>query len=201
VDDRGWQALAWGVAAVVAVLLGVRLLGGASAPPPVRVSGSDGATKRGRGPVRSVGVYVHVAGAVRRPGLYRVADGTRVAAALKRAGGPSAEADLNVVNLAATVEDGQQIVVPERGVAPAAGVDSASGAAAGAPGGATGAPLSIGAATVEQLEQLDGIGPTLAARIVEHRQAKGGFSSLDQLAEVDGIGEQRLAALKQALAP
>jgi len=149
--------------------------------------------------VRPAGVYVHVAGAVRRPGLYRVADGTRVAAALQRAGGPSAKADVDVVNLAATVQDGQQIVVPERGAASAggAGVDSETGAG----GGATGVPLSIGTATVEQLEQLDGIGPTLAARIVEHRQAKGGFSSLDQLAEVDGIGEQRLAALKQALSP
>lgn len=198
-DDRGWQALAWGVAAVVAVLLGVRLLGQSSDPPAVRISGPDTASKRAGGPARSAGVYVHVAGAVRRPGLYRVADGTRVAAALDRAGGPTGDADLNAVNLAAPVEDGQQIVVPERGPAPAAGVSVGGQAAAGA--GGTGVPLSIGTATVEQLEQLDGIGPTLAARIVEHRQAKGGFSSLDQLGEVEGIGEQRLAALKQALTP
>jgi competence protein ComEA len=200
VDDRGWQALAWGVAAVVAVLLGVRLLGGSSAPPPVKVSGPDAASKRGRGPAPSVGAYVHVAGAVRRPGLYRLADGTRVAGALERAGGPTDDADVNAVNLAATVQDGQQIVVPERGAVPAANAGTArSGTGAGSAG--AGVSVSIGTATVEQLEQLDGIGPTLAARIVEHRQAKGGFSSLDQLAEVDGIGEQRLAALKQALSP
>lgn len=197
-DDRGWQALAWGVAAVVAVLLGLRLLGQTPDPPPVRVSGSDAVSKASGEPPRSVGVYVHVAGAVRRPGLYRAAEGMRVAAALERAGGPLEDADLTAVNLAARVQDGQQIVVPEHGGAPAADA-GLGGADAG--GGSTGVPLSIGTATVEQLEQLDGIGPTLAARIVEHRQAKGGFSTLDQLAEVEGIGEQRLAALKQALSP
>lgn len=198
-DDRGWQALAWGVAAVVVVLLGVRLLGQSSDPPPVKVSGSDAELEPGRGRARAEDAYVHVAGAVRRPGLYRVADGTRVAAALERAGGPTQDADLDLVNLAAPVQDGQQIVVPERGAA--AGADAAAGGQTGGSAGAVGVPLSIGTATVEQLEQLDGIGPTLAARIVEQRQAKGGFSSLDQLAEVDGIGEQRLAALKQALSP
>jgi competence protein ComEA len=154
----------------------------------------------GDGSAESAGAYVHVAGAVRRPGLYRLGDGTRVAAALERAGGPTEDADLEAVNLAAPVQDGQQIVVPERGAAPTAGTAGEGTSADGAVGG-TGVRLSIGTATVEQLEQLDGIGPTLAARIVEHRQAKGGFSSLDQLAEVDGIGEQRLAALKQALSP
>jgi competence protein ComEA len=210
VDDRGWQTLAWGVAAVLVVLLGVRLLGGSPEPPPVRVSGSDAGSKPAGGSARASGVYVHVAGAVERPDLYRVGDGTRVAAALERAGGPTEDADLDAVNLAAPVQDGQQIVVPERGGVPTAGT-SGSGTGAngtrggtsgnGGAGGGTGVRLSIGAATVEQLEQLDGIGPTLAARIVEHRQAKGGFSSLDQLSEVDGIGEQRLAALKQALSP
>lgn len=197
-DDRGWPALAWGVAAVVAVLLGVRLLGQSPDPPPVRVS--DPASKTAGGPARATGVYVyvHVAGAVERPDLYRVAQGTRVAAALERAGGPAGDADLNAVNLAAPVQDGQQIVVPERGSASTADAGGGGTEAGGA--GAKG-PLSIGTATVEQLEQLEGIGPTLATRIVEHRQAKGGFSSLDQLAEVEGIGEQRLAALEQALSP
>jgi len=62
-------------------------------------------------------------------------------------------------------------------------------------------PISVGSATAEQLEELDGIGPTLAERIVEHRQESGGFGSLDQLGEVDGIGAKRLEALKEALAP
>ena len=67
--------------------------------------------------------------------------------------------------------------------------------------GGAGAKLSLGAATAEQLEELDGIGPTLAERIIEYRDAQGGLTSLDQLAEVDGIGEKRLAALREGLQP
>lgn len=193
-DERGWQTVAWTVAALVAVLVGVRLLGGGGpAPPPVELGSRTGAeAKPGAGAgSRPLGPYVHVAGAVRRPGLYRLAQGARVAVAVRRAGGPAANADLNVINLAARLQDGQQVVVPARTPAGAAG------------GGATApdAPISLGAATVEQLDELDGIGPTLAERIVEHRQASGGFSSIDRLAEVDGIGEKRLEALKAALTP
>lgn len=193
-DERGWQAVAWTVAAVVAVVVGVRLLGGGGpAPPPVELgSGIAGQrTPRGGADSRPTGPYVHVAGAVRRPGLYRLAQGARVAAAVRRAGGAAANGDLNLINLAARLQDGQQVVVP------------ASVAAGGATGSAPApeAPISLGAATVEQLDELDGIGPTLAERIVEHRQASGGFRSIDQLAEVDGIGEKRLEALKAALTP
>jgi competence protein ComEA len=187
-DDRGWQAVGWAVAAVVAVLLGARLLDSGPTPPPVRVGGAKGGEPRRAGAAAG-GPYVHVAGAVRRPGLYRLPQGARVAAAVRRAGGPSANADLNLVNLAARLQDGQQVVVP---AAPAAG----GAAAVGADG-----PISLGSATAEQLDELDGIGPTLAERIVEYRQAKGGFGSLDQLAEVEGIGEKRLEALKTALTP
>jgi competence protein ComEA len=189
VDDRGWQAVAWAVTAVVAVLLGVRLLGGSSPdPPPVEIGGGAGRghSVAGAGS-RPDGPYVHVAGAVRRPGLYRLAHGARVAAAVRRAGGAAA-ADLDAINLAARLEDGQQVVVPAAGVA--------DGGVAGAD-----APISLGSATAEQLDGLDGIGPTLAERIVEHRQASGGFGSLDQLAEVDGIGAKRLEALKAGLTP
>jgi competence protein ComEA len=193
VDDRGWQAVAWAVVAVAAVLLGARVLGGADpAPPPVRV-GAGGADERRRsgteGGPRPSGPYVHVAGAVRRPGLYRLPPGARVAAAVRRAGGAAANADLDLINLAARLQDGQQVVVP------AATAPGAAGA------GGVDAPISLGSATAEQLDALDGIGPTLAARIVEQRQSKGGFGTLDQLAEVEGIGEQRLAALKAALTP
>ncbi|HEX2070535.1 MAG TPA: helix-hairpin-helix domain-containing protein [Thermoleophilaceae bacterium] len=192
-DDRGMQAVAWGVAAVVAVLLGVRLLGGADpAPAPPVELGAAGAAERRRGGARdreSAGPYVHVAGAVRRPGLYRLPDGARVAAAVRRAGGPSSAADLDLINLAARLQDGQQVVVPRKAAAGHAGDMAAA------------PPISLGSATVEQLDELDGIGPTLAERIVEHRQARGGFGSLDQLAEVEGIGEQRLEALKAGLTP
>jgi competence protein ComEA len=190
--ERGWQAMGWAIAAVVAVLVGTRLLGSAPEPPPVEIGGPAGAAEHGgsarRG--RPRGPYVHVAGAVRSPGLYRLPQGARVAGAVRRAGGPTGSAQLDAINLAARLEDGQQVVVPEAG----AGAAQAGGESAQA-------PISLGSATVEQLEQLDGIGPTLAQRIVEHRQASGGFASLDQLAAVEGIGEQRLAALKSALSP
>lgn len=119
-----------------------------------------------------------------------------MAAALELAGGPKPRADLTTTNLAAKVQDGQQVVVPVRG---------ATGASAGPPtGGApagSGGPLSLATATQAQLEELDGIGPTLASRIVEYRDAHGGFRSLEELGEVDGIGEVRLEALRQAVQP
>jgi len=190
--ERGWESAAWAVAAIVAVLLAARLLGGSDpAPPPVRVGGAAGGGDRAttKGSVAADGPYVHVAGAVRHPGLYRLAQGARVAAAVRRAGGPAPAADLDLINLAARLEDGQQVVVPSVGPEAAAN------------GGAANAPIGLGSATVEQLDELDGIGPTLAERIIEHRQAKGGFSSIDELAQVEGIGEKRLEALKAALTP
>ena len=195
------QLVAWAAAAALIVFAAVRLLapGGASpAPPPVRVNAAQGEERGGsRG-----GLYVHVAGAVRRPGLYRVRSSARVAVALERAGGPLRRADLAAINLAATVEDGQQIKVPrvgERPASPAAGGLGSGPAAGGAGGGA--AKLSLASATVEQLDQLDGIGPTLAKRIVQYRDEKGGFRSVDGLREVEGIGEKRFAALREAVAP
>jgi len=198
------QLVAWAAAAALIVFAAVRLLapGGASpAPPPVRVNAAQGEERGGsRG-----GLYVHVAGAVRRPGLYRVRSSARVAVALERAGGPLRRADLAAINLAATVEDGQQIKVPRVGETPASPTPGgpSSGAAAGGAGGAGGgaAKLSLASATVEQLDQLDGIGPTLAKRIVQYRDEKGGFRSVDGLREVEGIGEKRFAALREAVAP
>ena len=141
---------------------------------------------------------MHVAGAVRQPGLIRVPPDTRVASALERAGGPTARADLTLVNLAAKVQDGQQILVPVKGAATGAGAAEAAATGAAAP---PGAKIHLSSATAEQLDEVDGIGPTLADRIVEYRDAHGGFRSLDELAEVDGIGEKRLATLREALQP
>jgi competence protein ComEA len=199
VAERGWQAIGWAVAAVAAVLIGTRLLAADPAPPAVQVADGPTGAAGGRSGRRSPALVVHVTGAVRRPGIYRLSDGARVVAAVRRAGGPTARAETGLINLAARLEDGQQVVVPSAAGAVAAGVGSGGAAAAGSGGPA--APISLGSATVEQLDQLDGIGPTLAQRIVAHRQARGGFASLDQLAEVEGIGEQRLAALEQALVP
>ena len=148
---------------------------------PVRIEGaaSSGAPAASHGGGGKEELYVDVAGAVRRPGLLRVPDGARVATAIARAGGATRSADLTAVNLAQPREDGQQVVVPQKG----------------------GAIPSLGTASAAQLEELDGIGPALAKRIVEYRQAHGGFRSLEELGEVDGIGEKRLAALRKALRP
>ena len=198
--------LIWVLAAVVAAFALWRLAGsgGHAAGSPVRVErgSAQGAPGRPSGAER---LFVHVAGAVRRPGLVQVADGARVAEAVERAGGLARRADLAGVNLAAEIEDGQQVVVPAQGAAGAVAAP-AGGATAGAPGaqatggGATVKP-SLGTATLEQLDQLDGIGPTLAQRIIEYRTANGGFGSLDELREVDGIGEKRLQALREGLQP
>jgi competence protein ComEA len=188
-----WTAIAWAAVAAALVFAVARVIGagGAGAPPPVRVEGSAGATK----PRGHAGLYVHVAGAVRRPGLYRIPEGSRVAAALDRAGGPTRRAEVAAVNLAAPLEDGQQVVVPARGAAAPAGT--------AAPGGPAvpGAQVSLATATVDQLDGLDGIGPTLAERIIAFRDKHGGFRSIEQLREVEGIGEKRFEALKEALRP
>jgi competence protein ComEA len=138
-------------------------------------------------------LVVDVAGAVRRPGLHRLPTGTRVAAAVAAAGGATARADLAAVNLAAPLADGEQILVPTRGVAGAV-----PGAAAGA--GAN-APVDLNSATPEQLDALPGIGPSTAAKIVAYRQEHGAFHSLAELDGVPGIGEGRLAELKGLVVP
>ncbi len=207
------QLVAYAVAAVVLVVVGARVLApGSSAPSAAPASiaidgagaepaGGGGERSSGRGPR---GVYVHVAGAVRRPGIYRVPADARVSAAVKRARGPIARAEMTAVNLAAPVRDGQQIIVPVKGAGGAAGVGGAGagGAPAGsAAAGASGARLSLSQATPEQLDELDGIGPALAERIVEYRSAHGGFRSVEELDQVEGIGPKRYEALRGAVDP
>ena len=99
------------------------------------------------------------------------------------------------VNLAARLADGQQILVPRSG---GATEPSGAGSPAGASTGAV-AGVHLSTATVEQLDGVDGIGPTLAQRIIDYRDEHGGFRSLAELAQVDGIGEKRLATLREAL--
>lgn len=156
-----------------------------SAAPPATVAVDDGATS-------TTTMVVHVAGAVRRPGVYRFRDGTRVEGAIRRAGGPTRKADLDALNLAAKLSDGRQVLVPSR-VAIATGADTSATTAA-APG--AGLPVNINSATVDELDALDGIGPTTAQKIVDYREANGGFSSIDELDQVDGIGPARLASLR-----
>jgi competence protein ComEA len=205
--------LTWVVAAVLATLAAVRMLGGGgSEPPPLKIDGeaagtagspAAGRSGRGAGAPGAQSIYVHVAGAVRRPGLYRLPAAARVAEALERAGGPLLRAELTAVNLAARMEDGQQVVVPAAGAVPVAGAAGARAGpgSAGAVPGAPGVKLSLAAATVDQLDELDGIGPTLAGRIIEYRDAHGGFRSVEELRDVDGIGEKRFASLREAVQP
>jgi competence protein ComEA len=144
---------------------------------------------------RPKALVVDVVGAVRRPGLYRLADGTRVADAVARAGGATPKADLALVNLAAPLADGQQLVVPRRGAAA-----PASPGAAAAPGVAAG-PVHLNTATLEQLDALPGVGPVTAQKILDYRQEHGSFSSLDELDAVPGIGPARMDQLQDLVAP
>jgi competence protein ComEA len=202
-EGSRFTALVWAIAAVLATLAAVRILGD-DQPPPAAIRVSDTpAAGRDHGGGQGRGIYVHVAGAVRRPGLMRLPPGSRVAVALDRAGGPTRRADLTAVNLAARLQDGQQIVVPDGRATAGAGAAAPLGGAApvGGAGGPLGGKVHLSTATVEQLDGVDGIGPTLAQRIIEYRDSHGGFRSLAELAQVEGIGEKRLATLREALQP
>ena len=163
----------------------------ASAHAPIHLD-TQGAGGGGRPGPRLV---VHVAGAVRRPGVYRLRDGSRVDDAVRRAGGSTRRADLTQLNLAAKLEDGRQVVVPPRATAVAAAGASAGGAALAA--GATPAPVNLNTATAEQLDTLDGVGPVTVQKLLQYRAEHGGFSTVDELGQIPGIGERRLAALRE----
>jgi competence protein ComEA len=184
------RALVAVVAVVVVLVFAGRVLlrpSHTSVPPPVHVA-------RASAPAKAKQLFVDVVGAVERPGLYRVPDGARVADAVRRAGGPTPKAQLELVNLAALIADGEQIVVPRRGaVAVVAGGGSSSGAASG--------PVHLNSATIEQLDALPGVGPVTAQKIVDYRQQHGGFGSVDELDAVPGIGPARLADLRSVVAP
>jgi competence protein ComEA len=189
--DLTHRQLALCVAGVVlAAVLGLRQLGsgdGAAAPPPraPAIEVQDGTEAGGR-------VVVHVAGAVRQPGVYKLPANARVDDAVAEAGGPTRRADLGGLNLAATVEDGRQVLVPERA---RAGATAPAGATTAAP--AEGQPLNLNTATLEQLDTLSGIGPTTAQKIIEFREERGGFGSVEELGEIPGIGDKRLATLRE----
>ncbi len=137
-------------------------------------------------------VVVDVTGAVQRPGVYRLPAGSRVTDAVQRAGGAAPQAQLEAVNLAARLADGQQVVVPERGP---------GGAVAATDASAEDGPISLGTATVEQLDTIDGIGPVTAEDIVQFRDEHGGLASVDQLDQISGIGPATMEALRSRLQP
>jgi competence protein ComEA len=178
-------------AGVVLVLLLVRHLGGGNAAPAVTPVQPVAKPKA----VAQKLLVVDVAGAVRHPGVYRLRSGLRVDDAIAAAGGTRPKAQLGPVNLAAPIADGEQIVVPGRGVAVAA--------AGGAPAtrSSTSAPLDLNSATLEELESLPGIGPVTAQKILDYRQQHGAFHSVAELQGVPGIGPAHMAQLKGLVIP
>ena len=197
------QLATYAVLALVVVVLGVRFMqhqqpaSAASAGGPARGAGTGTTAVRVSRPAAQ-GSVVHVAGAVRRPGVYRLPAGARVQEAVRRAGGARPGADVNAINLAAKVADGQQVVVPKRAGAGGAAAPAGGGSSAGATAGAApaGPPISLNSATAEQLDTLDGVGPATAQKILAWREQHGRFESVEDLLDVGGIGEAKLEALR-----
>jgi competence protein ComEA len=148
-------------------------------------------------------LVVDVVGAVRRPGLYRLPPGARIADAVVRAGGFRRAADKEAINLAAPLADGEQVVVPRRisgSSGSTAHAATGPGAAPGAGAAATG-PVHLSTATLEQLDALPGVGPVTAQKILDYRTEHGAFRSVDELDAVPGIGPARLDQLRDLVAP
>jgi competence protein ComEA len=148
--------------------------------------GDDGAAPEGA-------LLVHVLGAVARPGIVELAPGARVVDAVAAAGGLTGEADSGGVNLARALVDGEQLMVPVVGEAPAAPPESAAGAGGGR--------VSLNGADAAELDTLPRIGPALAQRIIDWREANGPFTSTEQLLDVAGIGDAVFAGLADKVAP
>ena len=180
------RLLAVALCLALVLVLALRHLGGGRAGVP-----SVAPVRPARAPVVKE-LVVDVAGAVRRPGLYHLREGTRIADAVAAAGGATGQARTDLVNLAAPLADGEQVVVPARGAA------AASPPAADA---SPSAPLDLNTATAEQLDGLPGIGPATAAKILAYRQEHGAFHSVDELDAVPGIGPSRIAQLKGLVIP
>ena len=192
------QLLVYGAIAVALLLVGARWIRSAEAGE-ASGGGVEPAASGAAGSIEFDGgvedAVVHVAGAVRDPGVYRMPAGSRVTDALDRAGGASAGAALDSVNLAAELADGQQVVIPG-----AAGGATASGAA-GTGDAATSGPISLGSATLEQLDTIEGIGPVTAQNIIDFRSENGGISSVEDLDEISGIGPATMEALRSSVQP
>ena len=184
-----------GIAGVVWYRIGTA--GGAAAPPataaaPRSVPAADAVTSTTKAGER---VAVHVAGAVTHPGVVELAAGSRVIDAVEAAGGGLPEADLDRLNLAARLVDGQQVLVARVGDPPTPGV-AVTGTPSTPGAGTTPTPVNVNTATQAELETLPGIGPALATAILDERDRRGGFGSVNELREVRGIGEKRYADLR-----
>lgn len=181
----------YGLAAALVLLVGLLVLrdgqegGSGRAAPLLPQSGVP--------EVRSPALTVDVSGAVRSPGVYRLARGSRVIDAIRRAGGAIPAGDPQAINRAALLVDGQQVVVPRRGPELAGTVGPGADPGSG--------PVSLGTATIEDLEAIEGIGPVTAGEIIEFRDSRGGISSIDDLDQISGIGPVTMESLRSALQP
>ena len=207
------QLLVYGAVAIALLVVGARwvLASGSSAASDGAVSYTSGGSNSGSsggGASFSAGpggedVVVDVAGEVRRPGVYRMPAGSRVNDALARAGGATPAASVDAINLAARLSDGQQVTIPA-GAASTAGVPAGTGSSVPAAAGAAFAsagPISLGSATVADLDTIDGIGPVTAQDIIEFRDQHGGVSSVDELSQISGIGPATMESLRARLQP
>ena len=190
---RGHTLILLVVCLCVLGLVGKRLAGVGTARAPAHQAVTfDEGIAGGEASPQSPPLVVYVVGAVRRSGLVRLPEGSRVADAVERAGGPTRRADLALVNLAAPVADGQQVVVPIR-VPP--------GAAAAGPAVTGVGKVSLASATLEQLDELPGVGPVTAQKILDWRQTHGSFRSVDDLDAIPGIGPARIEQLRDLVTP
>jgi competence protein ComEA len=186
------QVVVYGALAVALLLVGARAIRGeeGGGVPFQGAAAGDGAAEFSLGG-QGGDVVVDVTGAVETPGVYRLPSDSRVDDAIRRAGGVLPGAMLESVNRAARLADGQQVVVPRR----------LAGGAAAAAGPAAEGPISLGTATIEQLEEIDGIGPVTAEDIVAFRDEHGGLASVEQLDQVPGIGPATMESLRERLQP
>jgi len=190
------QLFVYAALAVVGLMLGARWIKAEpdSGPGESIAYGDPGQSASDAVKVESGGedVVVHVAGAVLKPGVYSLPFGSRVADAIERAGGSTRDAAADAINLAAPLADGQQVQVPAQ--APGGGAPAAVGASADG-------PVSLGSATLEDLDTIEGIGPVTAAAILAFRDERGGVASIDELDQVSGIGPATMEALRARLQP
>jgi competence protein ComEA len=185
------QIAVYGAVGVALLLLGARAIR-AEGDEGTPAFGSSGGSELSFDRSGAAGdVVVDVAGAVERPGVYRLPAGSRVTDAVRRAGGAGGGALLEAINLAARLADGQQVVVPRRGPtgAPLASAEGEEG------------PISLGTATAEQLDTIEGIGPVTAEKIIEYRNQQGGLGSVEDLDQVSGIGPATMESLRARLQP
>ncbi|MGH2641599.1 MAG: helix-hairpin-helix domain-containing protein [Actinomycetota bacterium] len=178
------------IVVLVAVLGGAGLWYARSLPKPVTIAqAAPGLAVSSASPSPAVTLIVDVAGEVKQPGVYEFTEGDRVIDAIERAGGPMPKADLSLLNLAAPLTDGTQILVPKTG--PPGTIPSGAGT-----DGTAGGLLNINTASATELETLSGIGEVLAATIIEYRDQNGPFTTVDELMDVSGIGPATLEEIR-----